>query len=71
MNKFVRRSIERYSSRTDEAALERRIEKVEESTARANRALDRGLAAIAGGMARIERMEDRAGRRRGTKGRGR
>jgi len=59
----MRRSVERYASQADEAALEKLIEKVEESTLRANRALDRGLAALAEGMARIERMEKRAARR--------
>jgi mRNA interferase HicA len=50
-------------SRYDEAALEKLIEKDEESTLRANRALDRGLAALVASMARIERMEKRAARR--------
>lgn len=60
----MRRSVERFGSEGDETALARQLEKVEESTVRANRALDRGLAALAAGMARIERMEKRAARRR-------
>lgn len=68
MGEIVRRSVERYGSQADEAALEKLIEKVEESTGRANRMLDQGLSAIAAGMARIERMEKRAVRRPGTKG---
>jgi len=63
MGEIVRRSVERYDSQADEAALEKLIEKVEESTVRANRALDQGLAALAAGMARIERMEKQAARR--------
>ncbi|MBI2753521.1 MAG: hypothetical protein HYX46_08430 [Betaproteobacteria bacterium] len=71
MGEIVRRSVERYGSQADEAALEKLIEKVEESTDRANRALDRGLAALAAGMARIDRMEKQAARRRGSKPRSR
>ena len=71
MGEIVRRSVERYGSQADEAALEKLLEKVEESTARANRALDQGLAAIAAGMARMERMEKQAARHREAGGRGR
>ena len=47
MGEIVRRSVEveRYGSQADEAALEKLIEKVEESTGRANRVRDRGLSA--------------------------
>jgi len=69
MDGIVRRSVERYGSHDGEAALEKLLEKIEESTARANRALDHGLAALAAGMARIERMEKRAAQRRTSKGR--
>ena len=67
----MRRSVERYGPRANEAVLEKLLKKVEESTVRANRALDRGLAALAAGMARINRMEKRAARRRGAKARSR
>lgn len=70
MGEIVRRSVERYASQADEAALEKLLEKVEESTGRANRALDQGLAEIAAGMARIERLEKRAARSRGTRAKG-
>lgn len=65
MGEIVRRSVERYDSQAEESALETLLEKVEQSTTGANRALDRGLAAMAAGMARIERMEKRAVRRPG------
>ena len=71
MGKSVHHSIKRDDSQADEAALEKLLEKVDESTSRANRVLDQGLVAIAAGMARIERMVKQAARRRGTKGRGR
>ena len=71
MGEIVRRSVERYGSQADEAALEKLLEKVEESTSRANRVLDQGLAAVAAGIARIERMEKQAARRRGTRARSR
>jgi hypothetical protein len=71
MGEIVRRSVERYGSQADEAALEKLIEMVEQSTRRANQALDRGLAAIAAGMSRIERVERNAARRRASKARGR
>lgn len=71
MGEIVRRSVERYGSAADEAALGKLIENVEKSTARANRALDEALAELEAGMARIERMENRAARPASSRSRGR
>jgi hypothetical protein len=71
MGEIVRRSVERYGSQADEAPVEKLTKMVRQAAHRANIALDRGLAAIAAGMSRIERMERAAARRGKTKGTGR
>ncbi len=59
MGELVRRSVDRYSSAEDDRLLERFMEQVNASTARADRALDDALRNIEAGLRRIEAMERR------------
>jgi hypothetical protein len=60
MGELVRRSVERYTPSEDEGLLEKLIDQVNESTRRAEAALDDALARIEASMKRIDRLEKRA-----------